>query len=167
LNLIRSIAALHQKEPHVGSVVKLLDVEVDLQFLLSARSRSQFPSDEAVCRRSARTLTPDAFAWKAIELAALQLAEPAVAADNRFYSDEIDQVVAVVSEHRVAESDQSTRLAASKASRGNRPKESTTDSPHGLISSDPWPDPVHPGSRRTDDGKRENAGSNKQRNQRP
>ena len=48
LDLIRSIAALEQREPHVSSVFELLDVEVDLQFLLSVGSRSQFPSDEAV-----------------------------------------------------------------------------------------------------------------------
>jgi hypothetical protein len=82
----------------VGAVFELLNVEVDLQFLLSVRSLSQFASDEAVCRRSARLFRPNAFAGSVIVLTSLQLAEPAIAADHRFDRNEIDQIVPVISE---------------------------------------------------------------------
>jgi hypothetical protein len=142
LDLVGAIAALEESEPHVSSVFELLDTEVDLQFLRPVGSLPQLSGDETVCQPSAQGLSPDAFAWDSIELAALQFAEPAIAADNRFNSNKIDQVVTRISKNGITQSDQPTRLRASKPGRRNRPKEPTMDAPHCLISAHPRANPI-------------------------
>jgi hypothetical protein len=90
LDLVGPIAALQQYEPHVSAVLELLNAEVDLEFLMAAGLPSQFSRGQTVCQAIVSGFSPDAFAWKSIELAALKLAEPTVAADNWFDSNEID-----------------------------------------------------------------------------
>jgi hypothetical protein len=138
---------------------ELFDAEVDLKFLLAIDSFPQLSRNETICRCSARLFSPDAFAGAPVQLAALQLAEPSLAADNRFDSDEIDEVIPVINEDGVTESDQATRFCASKAGRSNRPKECTTDAPHGLISTHAWADPIGSGAARINGGKGQKAKS--------
>ena len=75
-------------------------------------------------------------------MAALQLAEDAIAADNRFDRNEINQVVPVIRADGVSQSDQPTRLSTPKAGRRNRPNESTTDAPYCLISAHSRANPI-------------------------
>ena len=103
----------------MSSVFEFLDAEVDLEFLLPFGSLPQFSWDKTIRQPTAQRFSPYAFAWDVIELAALQLAKPAMAADNWFDSNEIDEVVPVISEDGVTQSNQSARLCAAMAT--NRP----------------------------------------------
>src|ERR1019366_100429 len=106
----------------MSAIVELLHAQRDLQLLNIPRK----PRDDARAQRHCRTrrigiaAAPNPLPWNVVQPTAFEFTEPLLPVHDRLDRNEVDQVVAAVWQHWIAQANEAARFARAESRGMNR-----------------------------------------------